>query len=153
MVLRGLTKYSQDSLAFEIAQNNLNNVVKVFYQKGTLYENYSPESGEGQYKDNFVGWTGLVPISVLFEYVFGIRPDVPENTLVWDVRLTDAFGIKKYPFGSTGLLNLQCAKRKKVTDKPVVSIQSNIDFKLLLKWQGGSQMVDVKKNFKKDHNQ
>jgi len=145
MVLRGLTKYKQDSLAFEIAQNNLNTVVKSFNQKGTLYENYSPETGEGQFKENFVGWTGLTPIAVLFEYVFGIRPDVPANTLVWDVRLTDAFGVKKYPFGKAGLLDLQCAKRKKNTDKPVVSIQSNVDFNLILKWSGGSQMVVVKK--------
>ena len=152
MVLRGLTKYKQDSLAFEIAQNNLNNVVKVFNQKGTLYENYSPETGEGQYKDNFVGWTGLVPIAVLFEYVFGIRTNVPENTLVWDIRLTDAFGIKKYPFGRTGLLNLQCDKRKKSTDKPVISIESNVDFKLLLKWKGGIQVVNIKKKSKTNRN-
>ena len=148
MILRGLTKYKQDSLAYEIAQNTLNNVVDVFNKQGTLYENYSPESGEGQFKKNFVGWTGLIPIAVLFEYVFGIRADVPTNTLVWDVRLTDAFGIKKYPYGKTGLIDLQCAKRNKSTDKPLLTIKSNIAFNLVLKWNGGSQMVAIKKGMK-----
>jgi len=60
--------------------------------------------------------------------------------------LTDAFGIKKYPFGKAGLVDLQCAKRKKNTDKPVVSIQSNVSFNLLLKWKGGSQLIAIKMN-------
>ncbi len=146
MVLRGLTNYKQDSLAYEIAKSHLDNVVEVYNKTGTLWENYSPEKAEGYYGKNFVGWTGLVPISVLFEYVFGIRADVSTNTLVWDVRLTDAFGVKKYPFGKTGLIDIQCAQRKNVTDKPVVKIKSDISFNLLLKWNGGSQLINIKKN-------
>jgi len=78
------------------------------------------------------------------EYVFGIRADVPTNTL-WVVRLTDAFGVKKYPFGKNGIIDLQCAKRKKITDKPMLKIKSNIAFNLLLKWNGGSQIISIKK--------
>lgn len=52
-------------------------------------------------KPDFVGWSALGPIAVLFEYVFGLRPHVPSRTLVWDIRLLDAFGVKRYPFGES----------------------------------------------------
>ena len=144
MVLRGLTKYKRDSLAYEIAYNHLDNVVKVYNQTGTLWENYAPDRVEGKYQKDLVGWTGLVPISVLFEYVFGIRPNVPENMIVWDVRLTDEFGLKKYPFKAKGLINFWAAKRKKNTDEPRIKVESNIAFDLKLIWTGGTRVIHVK---------
>lgn len=150
MVLRGLTRYKQDSLAYVIAMNHLDNVVKVFNQTGILWENYAPDKVKGNDHENLVGWTGLVPISVLFEYVFGLRPDVPENTIVWDVRLTDEFGIKKYPFKKNGLLDFWCAARKHSTDKPKIKIHSNVPFVLKLIWNGGSQLLNIKHDKSKD---
>ncbi len=144
MVLRGLTAYHRDSLAHEIGLNHLDNVVKVFNETGILWENYAPDAVKGMYRENMVGWTGLTPISVLFEYVFGIRANVPAQTLVWDVRLTDAHGIKQYPFGAKGLLDLYCAKRRHSSDKPHLRVKSNIDLKLKLVWDGGSEMIEVK---------
>ena len=48
-------------------------------------------------------------MAVLFEYVFGVRADVPRGELVWDVRLTSRHGIKAYPFGGgDGLIDLEC---------------------------------------------
>ena len=45
-------------------------------------------------------------------YVFGLRADVPSATLTWDVRLTEAFGVRGYPFGSEeGCLDLECGPR------------------------------------------
>jgi hypothetical protein len=137
MVLRGLTKYGFDSLAYEIAINHLNNVVEVFNKTGHIRENYAPDKVHGNNAKNFVGWTGLVPITDLFEYVFGIRPNVPDNTLLIDVRLTDEYGIKSYPFGKSGLLNILCKKREKDTVKPSISIQTNVPLKIIVKWRGG----------------
>lgn len=143
MVLRGLTKYKQDSLAHVIALNHLNNVVEVFNQTGTIWENYAPDKVQGNGQKEMVGWTGLVPISVLFEYVFGIRPDVPENVITWDIRLLDEFGVKKYPFATNGLINFWCAKRKKETDRPKIKVQSTIPFTLKVLWKGGSETIVV----------
>ena len=145
MVLKGLTKYGRDSLAHEIALNHVNNVVKVFAETGTFWENYVPEKVQGSAMKDFVGWDGLVPINDMFEYVFGIRPDVPEGTLVWDVRLLDEHGIKRYPFGKNGLLDLICKKREKITDKPQITVSSNVPFKLEVKWAGGTEVIDVAK--------
>jgi len=143
MLLRGLTQYGYDSLAFEIAKNHLNNVVQVFNTTHDIRENYAPDKVQGNDGKNFVGWTGLVPIADLFEYVFGIRPNVPENTLVIDVRLTDEYGIKQYPFGKTGILDIACKKRGRETDKPVVTINSNTPLKIILKWRGGELVKQI----------
>ncbi len=144
MVLRGLTNYGYDSLAHEIALNNLQNVVKVYRETGTLWEHYAPETHKGMGVKNFVGWTGLVPITVLFEYVFGIRPVVPDNVLVWDVRLLDEHGVDNYPFGHDGVVKLHCSKRKYKTDRPKLTVESNKSFILKLLWDGGTEEILIK---------
>ena len=144
MVLRGLTNVKKDSLAYEIAFNHLDNVVKVYNETGTLFENYAPDSLKGMYRKDMVGWTGLVPIAVLFEYVFGIRPNVPDHLITWDIRLTDEFGLKKYPFKRDGLVDFWCAARKKPTDRPRVKVKSNVALDLKLIWAGGTEMVHIK---------
>ncbi|MDR1370093.1 MAG: glycoside hydrolase [Dysgonamonadaceae bacterium] len=144
MVLSGLTKYGKDSLAHEIAFNHVTNVAKVYTQTGTFWETYAADAILGSSMKDFVDWNGLIPINDLFEYVFGIRPDVPANTLLIDVRLKDEYGIKRYPFGKNGLLDILCEKRKKETDKPAISIQTNVPLKIIVKWKGGELSKDIK---------
>ena len=143
MVLRGLSRCHKDALAHEIALNDLNNVVEVFSQTGMLWENYSPDKVQGNDTKNMVGWTGLTPTAELLEYVFGLRPDVPHNTLVWDVRLTDEFGVEQYPFAGKGVISLHCEKRKSATDVPAISIESRFPFELVLLWTGGKKHVKI----------
>jgi glycogen debranching enzyme len=141
MVLRGLTQAGYHALAHKIAFNHHSNVIQVFEKTGTVWENYAPESaapGNIAAKE-FVGWTGLSPVAVLFEYVFGLRPDVPANKLVWDVRLADAHGVNAYPFGENGLLDLQCAARTAITEKPVIEAKSNQPLTLEITWEGGRE--------------
>lgn len=145
MVLRGLTKYGRDSLAHDIALNDLDNVVKVFTETGTFWENYIPDGTQGSGMKDFVDWDGLIPINEMIEYVFGIRPNVREGIIVWDVRLLDEHGIRNYPFGKDGLVNLICKKREKITDKPQITVSSNVPFKLKLIWADGSEVIDVTK--------
>jgi len=63
--------------------------VKVFEQTGTLWENYAPNplSLGNISRSDFVGWSGLPSVAVLFEYVFGLRTDVPKHILTWDGAL------------------------------------------------------------------
>ncbi len=145
-VLRGLTKIGADSLAYEIANNHVRNVIEIFKSSGIVWENYSPEYQAGSGKVNFVGEGGLTGTAILLEYIFGIRADVPKQTLTWDIRLTDEFGVNQYPFGNEGIINLHCQKRNLITEEPVVNINSNVPFKLKLRWNGGFKIVDVKAN-------
>ena len=64
MVIKGLESRGFDKLAHGIALNHVNNVVKVFENTGTLWENYSPENvKQGSISaPNFVGWTGFLPL-------------------------------------------------------------------------------------------
>lgn len=144
MVLRGLTQIHQDSLAHEIATNHFDNVLKVYTQTGTFFENYSPEKVQGNDRKNFVGWTGLTPIAVLFEYIFGIRADVPNNKIVWDVTLKDEFGVKQYPFGTDDTIDFYCKSRKDTKRMPQISVKSSTDFTLTLFWAGGKKDILIK---------
>jgi hypothetical protein len=143
-VLRGLTKVGADSLAFEIASNHVKSVNDIFKTTGVIWENYSPEHQQGNDRKNFVGEGGLTGTAILLEYVFGIRADAPNQTIVWDIRLLDEIGVDNYPFGNTGMISLKTKARKKATDEPRLKIQSNVPFKMKIVWAGGSKTIDVK---------
>lgn len=145
MVLQGLNSCGYYDMAHEIAVNHLGNVVKAFNTTGTLWENYMPEK-EGEQgniaKDNFVGWTGLVPICVMFEYVFGIKSIAKENKIFWNVKLTDKHGIMQYPLGS-GNADLLCDKREN-GEKPNVTIKADFPVTAEITWEKGTFTVTNK---------
>jgi hypothetical protein len=146
MVLRGLTSNGFDDLAHSIALNHLDNVVAAFAQTGTLWENYAPEkASRGNVSmHDFVGWTGLSPISILFEYVFGLRPQSGSDRLIWDIRLLEQHGVKQYPFGTNGLLDLICAPRTNSRQRPVLTVRSNVALALEILWDGGRDSIKIK---------
>ncbi|MES2202427.1 MAG: trehalase family glycosidase [candidate division FCPU426 bacterium] len=142
MVLRGLSGLNEDALAHEIAMNHHGHVTQMFEKTGTVFENYAPEyNGKGKpAKADFVGWSGLGPIAVLFEYVFGLRADVPSGRLVWDLRLLEGHGVKGYPFAAKGLLDLSVAPRASAKEKPQVKASANMRLKLEIRWEGGKEL-------------
>jgi hypothetical protein len=145
MVLRGLTQVGRDALAHEIARNDVGNVVSVFESTGTLWENYAPESaapGEPARRD-FVGPGGLPPIGELLEYVFGLRPDAPARRLVWDVRLTEAHGIERYPFGRDVTIDLSCARRRSSDERPRIEARASAPVDLEVRWAGRSEVMRI----------
>lgn len=145
MVLRGLTANGMHDLAHEIGLNHHEQVVRVFEQTGTLWENYAPEKPDrgSTSAPEFVGWTGLPPTAVLFEYVFGLRPDVPMNRITWDVRLLEEFGVRQYPFGQNGLLDLHCASRPSPQRRPDIHVRPNIPLTVELIWTGGRETIAI----------
>lgn len=76
----------------------------------------------------------LGPIAILFEYVFGIRADVPTGTLTWDIRQLEGHGVLRYPFGDQGVLHLQVASRRSAEENPRVYVRSTVPLKLVLQW-------------------
>jgi glycogen debranching enzyme len=122
MVLKGLEKNGYSDLAHEIGRNCLENVVAVFRKDGTIYENYAPEkqSKGNPAKSDFVGWSGLFPINILFENVFGICPNTQEEKIVWTVRLLEKHGVRNYPFGNLSV-DLICEGRDGEDDEPIIT--------------------------------
>ena len=145
MVLSGLTAVGQDDLAYTLGRRHVEFVTKVYEETGTFWENYAPEQpkpGEPAHKD-FLGWGGVGPIAVLLEYVFGLRPDFSRNVLVWDVRLTEAFGVYDYPVGLDTTLDLKVDARAHDTDEPKVTVKTNHPVKIELRWPGGKRLLEI----------
>lgn len=140
MVLKGLDNYKNFELSHKIGINYLKSVVDVFKETNTFYENYAPEYVDGKgavgnfSKPNFVGWTGIAPITVLFEYVFGIKPFAQQNKITWHVELLEKHGVEKYPFGKNGELTLICDKRDSLDQKPTITFESNVPVELEIIW-------------------
>jgi hypothetical protein len=169
MALKGLNEMGNRDLAHQIAMNHLDNVVRVYKSddtvwlgadqfreffhltdlkmddKHTLWENYAPdEITPGSHsKPGYVGWTGLPPIAVLFEDIFGIIPDAPANRLTWKIRLLDEHGIHHYPFGMDGILDMKCQPRKSTIEKPAVEIHSNVPLLVDILWEGGKETLQI----------
>ncbi|MBE0698915.1 MAG: glycoside hydrolase, partial [Anaerolineaceae bacterium] len=145
MVLKGLRANNNGALAHLIARNHLDNVVRVYEETDTVWENYAPESARPgtPAKPDFVGWTGLPAIAVLLEEVFGLQPDTNQHIINWDVRLLDEHGVEGYPFGVKGVLDLKCHARTTALEKPMIEIHSNIPVKLKIHWSGGEGEVEI----------
>jgi hypothetical protein len=120
-------------------------VVRCFSATGTLWENMSPEPAPGAArgappapgapaKPDFVGWGGIGPVAVLFEYVFGLRADAPAGSLTWDVRLLDAHGVRRLPLGQRGDVDVACAGRGAFDEPPRVTLRATSDVRLVLRW-------------------
>ncbi len=137
MTLCGLHKYGYNALAHDIALTYVNNVVEVYTKDDTIYENYAPEmiSKGNPCKADFVGWTGLAPISIMFEYVFGIHPDAMANKIEWQVNLTEEHGIRQYPLGDA-TVDLICHARENAEDAPVITLRSDKPVTLEVVWDG-----------------
>lgn len=107
MVLKGLDKYAKYDLSHEIAVEHLQAVINVYKDQGTLFENYAPELINGKNdkgapsRPDFVGWTGLSPISILFEFVLGIKPDSVNKKLCGVLICLSATVLKNIPLATT----------------------------------------------------
>ena len=116
--------------------------MKVFGETNTVWENYSPEHTKPGIpaKFDFVGWTGLIPVAVLIEYVFGIQADARNDEIVWRVKLTEQHGIEKYPFGGK-FVDLCCEARADAAAEPVVTVKCDIPVRVRVIWEGGEKVI------------
>ncbi len=145
MVMTGLVKKGHRQLAREICLNHYGQVLKVYEATGTFWEYYAPETAEPGFmaRKDFVGWTGLPPIAEFIEFIIGIRGDYAKGQIVWDMNLTEANGIERYPFGPDGLIHLKAQPRRTVNDEPHITIDSNISFELLLLYGNKEKRISV----------
>ncbi|MFC5452084.1 MGH1-like glycoside hydrolase domain-containing protein [Paenibacillus aestuarii] len=134
MVIRGLENYGYDDLAREIALNHLNNVVQVFKDTDTIWENYPPDSIDSGNADktDFVGWSGIAPILYLIEHAIGIKGDARSNELIWQLTPGQGtIGCDRYWFaGKT--LNLLATPQGDGSYRIVVSSDAPITLKVKL---------------------
>ncbi|MDR1415090.1 MAG: hypothetical protein LBI96_04695 [Odoribacteraceae bacterium] len=107
-VIKGLERVGANAFAHEASERYIEALYQVYLQTGTLWENYAPEKIDGRFtqgvndrtppadcRSDFVGWTGLGPISLLVENVLGFRVDGVRRTVTYDLRRLDHHGIRR----------------------------------------------------------
>jgi len=149
MVLRGLRQMKQYKLAYQIARNHLEMVTAVYKDTGTFWENYAPETavpGSPALQD-FVGTTGLTPITILLEHIIGIRADWPQRRIFWE-RLLESdqpYGVKNYPLGPTGTVDLigDANKITIKTDTPFTLVMQDAEQSLQTAVPAGTTEIDL----------
>jgi len=131
MIIKGLQKHGFYDLAYRATEKLLNGMYGVYKKTATVWENYSPESFDkgSRSKGEFVGWTGLIPITMLIEDIIGICANAPDNTLTWHIQRTDRHGIRNLHFGDN-TVTLLCRKRASVKDKVMIDVDCRHSFTL-----------------------
>lgn len=141
MVLKGLEKNNYTEECFMLAKNHLEHIVKIFEETNTLWENYAPNKltpGNPAKKD-FVGWTGLSPISIFIEYVLGIKVDHQQGIVICDIHLLEKHGISNLPCGTHEFLSLMIDKRENSEEEPKIEYQGKLP--LLVRWNGKEKII------------
>jgi glycogen debranching enzyme len=126
MTLMGLMENGYDSLCYELSRKYLDTVVTVFNETGTIFENYAPDiKRQGNpAKADFVGWSGLIPISVFLECFLGIRADVPDGKIIFNVNRLERHGVKNYPFGNDNICEIISEERLTEKDEPKITFRA-----------------------------
>lgn len=130
MLLKGLRRQNRYQIAHEIALNHLNNVCLAFQRSNTFWEYYAPETASpgDEARPDFIGATGLTPISILLEDVIGISVDWPLRRVIWDRRLASAspYGVRNYPLGADGKMDL-------IGNDETIDVATNVPFTLIVR--------------------
>lgn len=145
MVMRGLLNKGYLKEAYEVANNHYNSVLEVYRNTGTFWEYYAPEQIAPGFmaRDNFVGWGGLAPISVLIEHMIGIRADYVEGEIIWDMHQMEEHGIERYPYGPEGSISFLAQARRSESARPKLTIQTNVPFKLTLLYGDKREEIQI----------
>jgi len=145
MIIKGLQQYGYHELAALAAERYLAGMYKVFKTTGTVWENYAPDSAApGDIaKPDFVGWTGLGPISLLLENGLGIQLDALNNTIHWRMHRTDRHGVENLRFRDH-CITLIAAPRSSKAHRSSVTVTSNAVFTLELSLADRRQTIPIK---------
>ena len=142
MILCGLSANGKEKLAKEIAECCYKNCIEGYKKTGTFWENYAPETADrgDPAREDFVGWTGIFPITVLIEYILGIRVSAEKSEIVWRVNRLEEHGIKKLPVGRDSFVTLMCKARKSQDEKPEITVESDRPVKVKVIYGGDMQL-------------
>ncbi|WP_159723783.1 MucBP domain-containing protein [Enterococcus sp. CSURQ0835] len=83
-------------------------------------------------KDNFVGWTGIGPLTLSLEHIVGINSDLPNNKINWNLKRTDENGINNLSLGANGVLSVIADKAQADAKGRSVHVTSDLKKELSL---------------------
>lgn len=172
MTIKGLEEYGYDKLAHESAKNFLGALTDVYQADlpqskitaldridgplHTLWECYAPElnepcgagqDGSGFGRGNFVGWTGVGPISLLIENVIGMKIHGASGTVRWDLREDGRVGLERFKVGETNLVSLVAEPAGR--GGRWLRAEAKVPFTLELAWHGKTRRLKIEPGTKR----
>ena len=145
MLVKGLSQRNYEYLAREIAVKHLEAMVNVMVTDRTcasIWECYSPEfMRPSTYKDlgvvrpDYVGWSGLGPIAMLMENIFGFEFDAVNNCITWNIGTVGKHGVKNLLFNNRKV-SLIMDKWSSNKGKSRICVETSDIIQLKLKYLG-----------------
>jgi len=144
MVVRGLEQRGEPELAYEIAVRHLRAMVDVWRNPdfASIWEAYAPDfmrpanwEGGDLVRSNFVGWSGLGPIAMLIENIFGMDFDAPRNRIKWQIRVGGDHGISNLRF-NTHTVSLRCQDQDRAAGRVKILIETSGPVDVVLSVKG-----------------
>ncbi len=140
--IRGLFESGRGSLAREAAIRYLDGMCAVYQDPAygeTIWECYSPtqyrpstaETGE-LVRADFVGWSGLAPITMLIENIIGLHFYAKENKVVFDLYPGQLGGLKNMVFCG-GKLSVLCTQYGPAGGQSRIEVTAEKPFTLTVK--------------------
>ena len=155
-VIKGLERVGRDEFARQASERYIEGLYQVFLQTGTLWENYAADKIDGRFtqgvndrtppadcRGDFVGWTGLGPISLLIENVLGFRVNGPDRVLTYDLRRTDLHGIENLRVADA-TTSVTTANRSGNPRRARVTVSSDKPYTLVIVFNGKSHSFDIR---------
>ena len=156
-IIKGLETVGQEKFAREASEYYIQGLYEVFQQTGTLWENYAADRKDGVLnpgvhdytedsfcRKDFVGWTGLGPISLLIENVLGFRMNGANKVLEYHLTRTDKHGIQNLRLADI-TTSVVTDDRKQDINKAIVTVESDKPYKLIIYFNGTIQEFEVQK--------
>jgi len=148
MVIKGLESYGYNELAESIALKHLDATSQVFKETGTFWENYAADTIEEGINTNgaavvkdIVGWGALAPVLFFIEYGIGLKPNAPQNELVWKLSSEKKIGCKRFRFNNH-IVDLYAQPDGK---RIRIKVRSDDSFKLTLIKDGKVKSYEILK--------
>lgn len=140
--IRGMTEQGRSALAREAAIRYLTGMCAVAADPAygnTIWECYSPseyrpataEDGEIVRAD-FVGWSGLAPVTMLIENIIGLHFNAKENAVTFDIFPGGQCGVENMLFNG-GKVSVVCTEYVPALGQSTIKVTAEKPFTLIVK--------------------
>lgn len=136
--IKGLCKNGYHEYAREAAIKYLDGMCKVANDVayGSIWECYAPDAyrpATTEYntlsRDEFVGWSGIAPITMLIENIIGLEFDAHKNQVTFRLNNREKCGIENMIFNSN-LVSIVCTEYHPFKGQTTVKVEAQKPFKL-----------------------
>jgi uncharacterized repeat protein (TIGR02543 family) len=144
MAIKGLEINGYEDIAHQATMNTVGRVYTMFRRTWTIWENYAPDSDAqgGMSGRDFVGWSGIWPISLVIENVLGFRCNAPQDALRWRIVLTGRHGIRNLRFGDN-VTSLVCEQRSSSQAPANITVYSSSEYDLTVRLNNADYLFRI----------